>query len=61
VDVHTYTQPPGVAGLLALVHTPEVDQSECPDPPHLGAPALWAWRAGVQPPALCFFTERFER
>ena len=27
-DVHTYTQPSSVAGLLVLVHTPEVDRAE---------------------------------
>jgi hypothetical protein len=27
-DVHTNTQPPGVAGMRTLVHTPEVDRAE---------------------------------
>jgi hypothetical protein len=34
-DVHTYTRSEGVAGLLALVHTAEVDQRRNPPgPPH---------------------------
>jgi hypothetical protein len=34
-------------GCLALVHTPEVNQSEGPGPPH--------WEAGGRTPAFCFF------
>ena len=36
-DVHTFTRPQAVAGLAALVHTPEVNQSEGAGPPHWGA------------------------
>ena len=53
-DFHTYTRARGVAGLATLVHTPEVDQSESPDPP-LGEPSLRAWRAGVRSAGLLLF------
>jgi hypothetical protein len=36
-DVHTFTLRQAVAGLPALVHTPEVNQSEGAGPPHWGA------------------------
>src|SRR6202011_6226445 len=36
-DVHTFTRPQAVACLPALVHTPEVNQSEGTGPPHWGA------------------------
>jgi hypothetical protein len=45
-DFHTYTRARGVAGLATLVHTPEVDQSESPDPP-LGRASPVSLRAGV--------------
>ena len=36
-DVHTFTRRQAVAGLPALLHTPEVNQSEGAGPPHCGA------------------------
>jgi hypothetical protein len=55
-DFHTYTWGQGVAGAATLVHTPEVDQSENPDPPHWARQPV-SLRAGVTTAGLPLFSQ----
>jgi len=53
-DSHTHTRGRGVAGPAMLVHTPEVDQSENPGPPHWARQPV-SLRAGVPSTGLLLF------